>query len=131
LHARHAWSSRARRARGGVRHAGTRARVVAGAPFRARPLDGIRRDVDAAPRGPRRSVPRPSFADTDLPACAACGSSGSAASGRWRGYTGRSMEDARAGMALTGEGLDRFAADLVLAFDGRGVPPEPQQAPLA
>ncbi len=54
-----------------------------------------------------------------------------AASGGPCEYTGRSMEEAHAGLNFTNDDFDRFVADLVRAFDKTGVPQDLQQKLLA
>ena len=54
-----------------------------------------------------------------------------AASGGPCEYTGRSMEEAHAGLNLADDDFDRFVADLVRAFDKAGVPTDLQQKLLA
>jgi hemoglobin len=54
-----------------------------------------------------------------------------AASGGPCEYTGRSMEEAHAGLNLNDDDFDRFVADLVRAFDKAGVAKDLQQKLLA
>ena len=72
------------------------------------------------------------FANTDLPDLRRllveqfCAASGGPCE-----YTGRSMEEAHAGLNLSDDDFDRFVADLVRAFDKAGVPADLQQKLLA